>query len=629
MQILYGKEYLRQLNPKRSSLQLSEIDQCDDAVLKFTQNPRLPSLKFKRLKGGPRKNHWSIRGSGELRVILAVELRNNEPYRIAAVNMGHHDVYEWSARQGYRTDLDGPSLVVRASAGSAGSANESELAAGALADFEDWMLFLPIKYRHLVRRSHKGAARIRGAAGTGKTVIALHRAAMLGRKYAGKEILVTTFSRSLCNHMEALFRRMPDPPSNVKFRNIDRLAYEHSGAKTRIEVPEVEQAFHDAFRAAVGDSDRARLGEQYLREEIRRVIKGRDAKKEEYLDTGRFERIGRIRSFKKRDREICWRLREEWDRLMQVRGLTSFEDRLVEARNRIWETGEARYRSAIVDEGQDMTLVGAQFVRALVAGKPEAELPLNGLLMLDDTAQRIYAGGYRPKWAGLTYTGRSNAIRTNFRNSQPIFEAARAVRGGTLIGRDANDDGAIEPVDFDRTDGARPTLLITKNREARAIMDKIRELVSDSHFKHEEIGVFARNNRDAKALEDCFKKYGIPCDNLKRLKTKRLQTGVRVGTFDRAKGLEFRAVFIARLGRSRFPIEEKPHDGGQARQEVLQVAAEAGELLTDEAKEVRQLDMDRLYAAMTRARELLYLVADETPCKEIKRVEDRFRLEQI
>ena len=82
-----------------------------------------------------------------------------------------------------------------------------------------------------------------------------------------------------------------------------------------------------------------------------------------------------------------------------------------------------------------MTLAGTQFILALVAGKPDERLPVDGILMLDDTAQRIYPSGYRPRWANLDFTGYSDTINTHYRNSQVIFEAAWAVRGKTVIGK--------------------------------------------------------------------------------------------------------------------------------------------------------------------------------------------------
>ena len=330
MQILYGKDYQRKAqNPLAWSFQPEDSQRCVTAVEKFLVNPHHPGLNFERLGSGPRQNHCSIRASRELRVILAVEPNGTQPSRVGLLNMGHHDpMYDWARRQGHYTDLDTYG-VVWARPESA----EDHDAAVPPADFEEWTLYLPEQQRKLVkRRYHSGLGRVRGAAGTGKTVVALHRAAVLGHRYPGERILVTTFSRSLCSHMNALFQRFPNAPDNVHFANVDKLAFQFD--RRPLDLEAVDEAFETAYKSTVPLNMRARLDRDYLREEVRLIIKGRDASREEYLDTGRFERLGRGRSFKKPDREICWRLHEAWDREMARRGTVDFADRLVEARNR-------------------------------------------------------------------------------------------------------------------------------------------------------------------------------------------------------------------------------------------------------------------------------------------------------
>ena len=432
MKIFYAKEFHRKVrNPLDYGFQPKDRDRCVEAVEKFRKNPRLPGLNFEPLGRGRKQNHWSIRASRELRVILALELDGEQPRRVGLLNMGHHDpMYEWSRGQGYFTDLDEYGVVSAAPE----SADNRDLVLPP-SDFEEWMLYLPKQHRRLVNRHYyKGMGRIRGAAGTGKTVVGLHRAVVLGRRYPGELILVTTFSRSLCVYMERLFQRFPDPPDNVRFVNVDQLASqflnEHADKidESHLTRPmDIDAAFEAAYRISVPQE--TNLDKSYLKEEVRRVIKGRDAKKEEYLDTGRFERLGRKRSFKKADRKICWRLREAWDKEMKRLGTIDFPDRLVKARHLAIEQSKPRYRAAIVDEAQDLTLVGIQFVRALVTGNPKEKLRNDSILVLDDAAQRIYPGGFRPKWAKLDFRGNSDILEVNFRNTKRIFQAAQAVRG--------------------------------------------------------------------------------------------------------------------------------------------------------------------------------------------------------
>ena len=614
MEIRFGKEYWRQSRPKFTSLQKDEIDRCKAAVDQFRGNPRIPGLNFERLGRGA-QNHWSIRASKELRVILAVEFDDSSPKVFAPVNMGHHDpMYAWSERQRFHTDLNDPE-VVRKEFDSGEPTDSPGSEVQTLEDFEEWMLFLSAAQRRLVVRHHAGAARIRGAAGTGKTVVALHRAAELGRRYPGDRILVTTFSRSLCNYLAALFRRLPSAPGNVEFLNIDRVARAILPVPPSLDPDKAAAAFSAAYERVVPGTPVERLGAEYLRDEIRRVIKGRDASREEYLDTGRFERLGRIQSLRRRDRETCWRLREAWDEELAALGISSFEDILVSARDAARDRDRPVYRSVIVDEGQDMTLVGMQLVRALVTCNSRSKLLTDSILMLDDTAQRIYAGGFRPAWAGLDFTGNSLTVRRNYRNSKAIFQAARVVRGDSLVARQDNDDGTASDVTFEREDGERPILYLAPDGEAPAIRDRIRQLVDVDGLAYDEIGVLAHRNKAAEQLVSFLSSQNIPCANLKGLREGPLDARVRVGTFDRAKGLEFRAVLIARLGRSRFPMDvtEAEERVQMSLQGVNPLAAGP----SDEEKEVRQLRLDRLYAAMTRARDRLYLFADEEPCDEI------------
>ncbi len=638
MQLIgYGKRYYRQAHPKHSRLQRGDRERCFAAVGKFLADPASPGLNLERLGGGAQKNHWSIRASQELRVILAVD-PPVEPDEFAPVNMGRHDpMYEWSERQGYYTDLADRAAVYRQNGPADANPAIPPLS------FDEWMLFLPQTQRRLTTRYHSGAARIRGAAGTGKTVIALHRAAELGRRYAPERILFTTYSRSLCTQMQALFQRLPDAPENVDFFNIDRVAWDTLKSANRLpdktdftrNPQKIIEAFDAAYRRVVPGTSLERVGRDYIREEIARVIKGRAAAKAEYLDTGRFERRGRMQSLKKRDREICWRLCEEWDREMQTRGAVYFPNLLIRARNLVQERQEGAWRAAVVDEAQDMTLVGMQLVRALVAGAPENKLPQDGILMLDDAAQRIYAGGFKPAWAKLDFSGRSEILRKNYRNGRAIFEASRAVRGDTLVVREDNDGGADAlDVKFERSAGAPPIFWQVRPRgESPAIADTVRSLVEEEGFELQEIGVLTRRKKDADRLIRYLNKYlkqklnkAHPCVNLQSLREKALGPGVRVGTFDRAKGLEFRAVFIPRLGKSHFPRDAAKRDGAADAAAPKLNGEESGEepASSGEEKEARLLQLTRLYVAMTRARERLYLLADEEPCREIDAARDYF-----
>ena len=167
---------------KGRSLTDQDKQRCMEAILQFDANPWHPGLNFERLGNQPIHNHWSIRASKELRVILSVEMdENGQPADAMVANFGHHDqMYDWSGRQQFHSDLsEGVEIGTPSPRGAAWALP--------LADFEEWQLYLYPDQKALVNRQFDREARLYGGAGTGKSVILLHRAARLGREKSGRE----------------------------------------------------------------------------------------------------------------------------------------------------------------------------------------------------------------------------------------------------------------------------------------------------------------------------------------------------------------------------------------------------------------------------------------------------------
>ena len=603
------------------SLSEDEKERCWTALRQFEVDPRHPSLNFERLGSGAKQNHCSIRASRELRLILAVEPGFETPERVMIANMGHHDeMYEWARRRDFYSDLDDGAKI-----GGASPAEGFLEGLWASRSLQEWQIFLHPDQRRWVSRRFEGAARVRGGAGTGKTVLALHRAAALARRFPDEEVLFTTFINSLLPHVKRMYDNLPNCPRNVVFLSVFQVARRIVGDSFSIESRKVNKAFDIAYDRVISDTAMARYGKDYLRKEIEWVIKGRGASREEYMDTDRFQRLGRQLRFRKRDREVCWNLMEAWDEEMRKAGTGHFPDVAIRARDELETREKGIYRAAIVDEGQDMTAVMMQLVRAAVAGSKANPVPEDGFLILDDSAQRLYPGGFIPRWAGLDIRGRAVELQTCYRTTRRIAEAAVAVRGETAPVRDDSDDGASAITGFESEDGVFPVFLQRrKKEEIPTIANEIQRLMDDEGFAPEEIGVFAGSNRDVDACRDSLSsKYSIPCEVVKSGNRAGGMAGgkVRIATFDRSKGLEFRAVFIPRLGASIFP-EQHMHE--RNRPAALPETAEGRGLPAEQEQEERQLVLDRLYVGMTRARERLYLVADESPCEELERARDRF-----
>jgi hypothetical protein len=230
---------------------------------------------------------------------LLIELLETTPeaYRVQSL------LPQRSAEERIRDALVGGAVLT----GISGLFPPEEVARLAAAPIEDWMVFLHPDQRSLVERSYGGPARVRGSAGTGKTVVALHRAAVLARRFRedpageplpGKPILFTTYINSLPPVFAGLYQRLPGADSaDVEFLNIDKLAYavcEAAGDRPRIDPAAVSAELASAWRAVAAPGSplaEAGVSRGYVAEEVRVVIKGRGLRTlDEYLAV---ERTGR------------------------------------------------------------------------------------------------------------------------------------------------------------------------------------------------------------------------------------------------------------------------------------------------------------------------------------------------
>lgn len=480
--------------------------------------------------------------------------------------------------------------------------DEEELERIAAAPIEEWMLFLHPDQRSLVQREFAGPARVRGAAGTGKTVVALHRAAALCKRYPGEEdrILVTTFIKSLPPVLERLFGRLPNgDPDRVEFINVDKLAYricQEAGQRPRLDVRAIDAAFAAAFRSTVtagSPLERAGLTRDYLKEEIRAVIKGRGvAQLDTYLE---LRRTGRRTQFGAAMRAQTWELKEAWDAEMAKRDTVDFHDVVLRARDLARQRTSPTYRAVIVDEAQDLTLAALQMLRALAnGGGPDRP---DGLFIVGDGAQRIYPGGFTLRQAGVEVRGRTAVLSVNYRNSREIYRAAVAVAGADLIeDLDEEYQRGEEPALVNRS-GAPVELLAAADpdEEIKMIFRRIETLMEcDAPVGPGDIGICCATNQRANEVRRAVDRAGFAAQDLAHYDGTPNDM-IKVGTHHRAKGLEFKVVVLPGLTEGKFPRPPAPgmSEGEYADQLALQMSA--------------------LFVAMTRARDLLILTCHGDP----------------
>ena len=103
--------------------------------------------------------------------------------------------------------------------------------------WEKWAVFLHPAQRQIVEKDYVGPFRVAGAAGTGKTIVAIHRAVFLARTNLDARILLTTFSDTLADVLRTKLRRL--------IYNEPRLA-------ERLEVDAIDSVGERLFRAQIG-----------------------------------------------------------------------------------------------------------------------------------------------------------------------------------------------------------------------------------------------------------------------------------------------------------------------------------------------------------------------------------------
>lgn len=455
---------------------------------------------------------------------------------------------------------------------------------------EQWMTFLHPDQVALVRRNWSGPARISGPAGTGKTVVGLHRAAHLARRTSGR-ILYVTFANNLPRVQGTFLKSMsPAVADRVDFRSLHSWAQEflqERGVKVRLHGDKAETAFSLAWKHVGRESRLAEIDPApvYWHEEIDHVIKGRGITTfEEYATVPRRRRRATLRQ---PHRQAVWALYEAYESLRTERGVHDFNDvlslALAEAAR---HTDQPRYAAVIVDEVQDLTLVGVRLLHALVGDTP------NGLLLVGDGQQAVYPGGFRLIDAGIDIRGdRGQVLRTNYRNSKQILDAALTVVA----------DDAFEDIDGLRTPGRRDVDLtyhdgqvvrVTKPTVAEhdeALLDALRSLPQGAR---PDAAVLCPSMRAIGHYQRLLARAEIPVCLLEHYDGRPVDA-VKLGTYRRAKGLEFKRVYLPQ------------HDA--ALPQGAQTDEPGAAAVRETAREREELSRSKLFVAMTRARDVLWL----------------------
>jgi hypothetical protein len=429
--------------------------------------------------------------------------------------------------------------------------SEAELASILERPIEDWMVFLHPAQQRMVELSNDGPVRIRGGAGTGKTVVALHRARRLATTENGR-VLLTTFVTTLPKAWQGLFESFaPDVKGRIDIRTVDAIAYDIYRAGGGWAEP-AEESWRDAVvRDIHGDQPEVLggLSSLGLQDEFDYVITGRGIHSiEEYLN---LPRTGRGSPLGERARREVWRRYELYRTRLDDEAKYGWHEIRAEALQMV-TAGEVRrrYASVIADETQDLTETSVRLLVALAGGSPRPAVTFVG-----DGQQSIYPGGFSLRSLGVEVRGRSFLLRTNWRNTYAIWLSASA-----FIADEQFDDLEEElderpPADqpYPLRDGIPPRLHQLDTFDEAS--EWLAELVADDLEAGADPGdcaVLTPTNALAARLEGALTRAGVTARGLDRYAGEHSDS-VWVGTFHRAKGLEFKHVYVLGLEAANWP----------------------------------------------------------------------------
>ena len=448
--------------------------------------------------------------------------------------------------------------------------DEAELAAALDAPWDDWAVFLHPAQKEFVDRNFNGPARVIGSAGTGKTVVALHRAVRLASEDTQAHVLLTTFndnlSKTLADKLDRLTSASPSVRSRITVAPLAsvarKLASDQLGVVEIATPAEIEELLAEANNVADHLFD-----QEFLKDEWRLII---DAWNVTDADTYRdLPRLGRKVRMAASKRDEMWSV---FDHVLRRLAELKKETEAAVLYRLLSHIEGSTYSHVVVDEAQDISVPELHLLAVLTGGRP------NGLFLAGDIGQRIFRAAFPWKSAGVDIQGRSRSLKVNYRTSHQIRRQSDLLLPPRLLEADGGEERRLGVSSV--FNGPLPHIEIfdCQDNEISSVGEWIKSCLSDG-FTSETIAVLVRSETEMHRAEKAILSCGDP--------------SVQIVMMHDAKGQEYRAVVIMACDADVIPSEDR----------LL--------LATDERahREVYDTERHLLYVAATRARERLWLSA--------------------
>jgi superfamily I DNA/RNA helicase len=459
--------------------------------------------------------------------------------------------------------------------------------------WEKWMVFLHPAQRELVEQDYDGPVRVSGSAGTGKTIVALHRAVHLARANPDARVLLTTFSDTLAGMLKTQVRRLVSSKPQICERlevvamdAIGQRLYERNVGRLDIASDEIVWQLLDE---AAGEVDDHKFSSRFLMTEWRDVV---DAWQLSVWDDYRdVIRLGRKARLPESHRVALWSIFDKVRSRLDAKNLVTRGGIFGRVATALEDGEHPPFEFIVVDEAQDVSVPQLRFLAALGGTRP------SGLFFAGDLGQRIFQQPFSWKALGLDLRGRCHTLRINYRTSHQIRTQADRLLGQELSDVDGNTEDRRGTASV--LNGPEPTIVVlgTPEDEGSTVSQWLAERTGEGVKPHE-VGVFVRSEAELDRARSAVGAAKLPFKVLNE-GTGTVSGHVSISTMHLAKGLEFRVVVVMACDDEVIPSQQR-----------IETVADDTDL-----EEVYNTERHLLYVACTRARDHL-LVTSIEPASE-------------
>lgn len=471
--------------------------------------------------------------------------------------------------------------------------NVAELETALNFPWEKWTVFLHPEQRQWVERDYSGPARVSGSAGTGKTIVALHRAAHLARSNPEARVLLTTFSDALAHALHTKLKRLlgsePRLAERIDVFSLNTVAerlYRGQHGPLKLADRALMRRFLESAATSVKGN---KFSLHFLETEWEQVVDAWQLRSwPEYRDV---TRLGRKTRLPEAQRALLWAIFENVLEALKSGNLQTYAGMFTAVASGVQSMKQPPYDFAVVDESQDLGVAHLRFLATLSGFRADA------LFFAGDLGQRIFQQPFSWKSVGVDVRGRARTLRVNYRTSHQIRQQADRLLGPQVSDVDGNTENRSDTVSVFNGQPPAVRALKTEAEEIGFVASWVAEKLGAGLLPHE-VGVFVRSTAQLQRAQEAVSAAGCQYKILDE--HVELSNGyVSIVTMHLAKGLEFRAVVVMACDDEVIPLQER----------IETVGDEA------DLQEVYESERHLLYVACTRARDLL-LITGVSPVSE-------------